>query len=68
VDSLAEAFRPPLLRVMQNTGHYILSPPKKREPTCRTYRGIAIVKILDYLNLYYTKDRLVTKQETKEDY
>jgi hypothetical protein len=29
VDSLLEALRPPLLRVMQNVGHCILSPLKK---------------------------------------
>jgi hypothetical protein len=32
VDSLLEAFRPPLPRVMQNNGHFILSPLKKRAP------------------------------------
>jgi hypothetical protein len=34
VDNPLEALRPPLLRVMQNTGHRILSPLKKRAP-CR---------------------------------
>jgi hypothetical protein len=29
VDSLLEALRPPLLQVMQNVGHCILSPLKK---------------------------------------
>ena len=32
VDSPLETLRPPLLRVMQNTGHCILSPLKKRIP------------------------------------
>jgi hypothetical protein len=31
VVNLDEALRPPLLRVMQNIGHWILSPLKKRE-------------------------------------
>ena len=30
VDSPLDALRPPLLRVMQDTGHCILSPPKKK--------------------------------------
>jgi hypothetical protein len=32
VVNLDEDLRPPLLRVMQNTGHCILSPLKKRVP------------------------------------
>jgi hypothetical protein len=37
VDSLLEALRPPLLRNMQDIGHCILSPMKKRVPAGNPY-------------------------------
>jgi hypothetical protein len=39
VDSLLEALRPPLLRNMQDIGHCILSPLKKRVPAGHIWRS-----------------------------
>jgi hypothetical protein len=45
VVNLDEALRPPLLRVMQNTGHCILSPLKKRVSAGHPYPAFAIMVI-----------------------